>query len=1159
MARPFRPEVSDDDEVPDYAKEVSSEVPSYAKEVTEDKAKPSLFSRAMDALKPAKSFKPTGAENFYKAVSGFLGTDKKPEQLDRSKRDKRPDGSDKGDGFLGVFKLPNGSVASEYSIADSEKLKDKKGNYIDYPSLVPTLTREEVQQTLDAAHKGTDVPDSVKAKAEAHALKRQQQGLPLFATPGEERTDLHPDLERVGSSPKKEEANVFSKAVSGLKSDEQRKDTNAVGFDQDKWTNKASKLPESWHGIPVRWPAAFLGSLAGTAAETLSAPENIAAMGAGAGMSRTLEHPADKVISNLTSLPKKEEPSIRQSREVPYRMGGSVQAPEDIPLPKETPKETPSTETPVKTLGGLVNPFLKTSVEVKAIERQPSNLPPEMVMPSEGEEYNKYNAIKTANEPSVRQASRYTPEDLASADVETKRLLSTEPPERIKGLREEASPEVPEYAKEIQPSIEESRTPGDYPLNDASKMSRESQGELNDFMQSATPAGEQSVEQLKAGMGDVPSVRQPRDFSLEGPQRFPGDEAFDLGDSQPLAKYSHNNPELGGRQYDIAEGSTVSEAETVKRGYKLPDSPTAEEAATEPRLSGTQQREKALAARAASPDKIVQMHGGLGGIGSGGELEPSTGPHAEVLDKLFNALNEAKGKVNEKAIINKSERARRFAAFAGVKEEGATGASKSLSKLKGEFDKVELGTSLGLKPQETDQLFTAVKKANITEGEKARGYTALFKLMNGESVPVRSELKILDDVFGNGFADKIINMHGGIGAIGLKLSKLANTMKSMQNAVSLAAPLRHGIGLVARKEFYPAFSDMFKFFGNKEFYDASMQAIEEHPNYMLGREGGLFISKPNSFLQSEEEFLNSYVGKVPLVRNVVGASQRAYMGFLNKLRFDTFNSMIEQAKSLGNESHKMIEDQIIPSQSTKAISKFINNATGRGDLGSLNKMTNELNLLLWSPRMIASRVTMLTNPKIFMDLPKGMRREGIKSLLGIAALGTGIDTLAAYGGAKVSTNILSTDYGKSRFGTKLIDPWGGFQQYVVGAARFLAGKTESNTPTSRLDIAGRFLANKESPAASLAHTLLTAKKFTGGGDFTSEYGQKTSVQGEIAKRFTPIFVQDLQELATSEPDWADNVGLSAVLGVASLTGMKQSYQTPQKGKLSLRKMSGLKP
>lgn len=574
------------------------------------------------------------------------------------------------------------------------------------------------------------------------------------------------------------------------------------------------------------------------------------------------------------------------------------------------------------------------------------------------------------------------------------------------------------------------------------------------------------------------------------------------------------------------------------------------------------------AEKAISPDGTTEMQGGLGGVSpSKRPLEPSSGPYANALDKLFSSMGTLSEKRLQQDVLNKTERARRFAAFNSVDEVGVKGAAQSLSKLKGEFDKVDLDKLKMTQPQ-VDSLFTAVKRANITPGEKARGYTTLFKLFNGE-LPQRNELGLLDDVFGNNFASKITELHGGIGAVGTKLSKAANTMKTMENMISLAAPLRHGIGMIARKEFYPAFKDMFKFFGNKEYYDAAMQAIEDHPKYLPAREDGLFL--PKSASGADEEFLDSYIGNVPKFTGIpqaAAASKRAYTGFLNKLKFDTYKNMTEQAEKLGYNMTKIgqvpnkkgvMESTIIPGgKESRGIANFINTFTGRGDLGPLNKVTRELNLLLWSPRMIASRIQMFTSPKLYMDLPKEMRIEGLKSLLAIAGLGTMIDTAAHYAGAKVSTNILSSDFGKSRFGSDLIDPWGGFQQYVVGAARFLAGKTDSTMPISRLDIAGRFAANKESPAASLAHTLLTAK-FTGksndpktAGNLTTEYGQKSSVQRELMQRYMPILEQDIQSLIQSDPEWSDHIGLTAAMAGASLAGMSQNY--PEKKKSAFGKM-----
>lgn len=96
----------------------------------------------------------------------------------------RQDGSPKGQGFLGVLARPDGGVMSEYSIADSERLKTPTGQYQDYPSLVPTLTPQEIQSLL-VSRPDTPIVPSIKDKAEAYALKRLSENKPVFARTGE--------------------------------------------------------------------------------------------------------------------------------------------------------------------------------------------------------------------------------------------------------------------------------------------------------------------------------------------------------------------------------------------------------------------------------------------------------------------------------------------------------------------------------------------------------------------------------------------------------------------------------------------------------------------------------------------------------------------------------------------------------------------------------------------------------------------------------------------------------------------------------------------------------------------------------------------------------------------------------------------------------------
>lgn len=105
-----------------------------------------------------------------------------PKTQDTSKWGKRVDGTDKGAGFLGVLKRPDGGVSTEISIS-TDAIGGK-----DFPLLVPTLTRQEVNQIL-AAPTGKDfyknVPKSAIAKAEAYAEDRVKAGKSPFAGPDE--------------------------------------------------------------------------------------------------------------------------------------------------------------------------------------------------------------------------------------------------------------------------------------------------------------------------------------------------------------------------------------------------------------------------------------------------------------------------------------------------------------------------------------------------------------------------------------------------------------------------------------------------------------------------------------------------------------------------------------------------------------------------------------------------------------------------------------------------------------------------------------------------------------------------------------------------------------------------------------------------------------
>lgn len=98
----------------------------------------------------------------------------------------RPDGTQKGNGFLGPLERPDGRVSTELSIG-----VPVKGKEMDIPLLVPTLTKPEVDHLLQSPDgappkKGVDkVFDGIVDKAIAHAEKRLAAGKSVFAGPDE--------------------------------------------------------------------------------------------------------------------------------------------------------------------------------------------------------------------------------------------------------------------------------------------------------------------------------------------------------------------------------------------------------------------------------------------------------------------------------------------------------------------------------------------------------------------------------------------------------------------------------------------------------------------------------------------------------------------------------------------------------------------------------------------------------------------------------------------------------------------------------------------------------------------------------------------------------------------------------------------------------------
>jgi len=404
--------------------------------------------------------------------------------------------------------------------------------------------------------------------------------------------------------------------------------------------------------------------------------------------------------------------------------------------------------------------------------------------------------------------------------------------------------------------------------------------------------------------------------------------------------------------------------------------------------------------------------------------------------------------------------------------------------------------------------------------------------------------------------------------------------RGLTTTADLSFGFRQGLPLITTKQWWTSWGEAVKALGSEGAYREVMAKIEADPimqrrvdlntgkvKKSFAQEAGLAITDLNKKLNNREESQRSTLAeRLPLgVGKVVRASNRAYNAYLNQLRFETFKSLLDDARAMSVEGagegsiqhpgvsgwfgNRMQTDaakaaELNPYRNmvlAKQIADFVNTGTGRGPLRmdlptiekgrlamkerSLEQAGDVLTNVLFSPKLFASRVRML-NPGTYIMADPFVRKQYVKALLATAGAWGSIASIAALAGADVSLDPNSSDFGKIKIGNTRLDPAGGFQQFLVAASRLMSGEyTSSSTQQeselgqgfraeTRKDVAERFMVNKLHPVMRFAYDLMFASKY-----------QPVHVGDRIAQMFIPLIVQDVIELAKEDPTLLPLVGL----------------------------------
>ncbi len=546
-------------------------------------------------------------------------------------------------------------------------------------------------------------------------------------------------------------------------------------------------------------------------------------------------------------------------------------------------------------------------------------------------------------------------------------------------------------------------------------------------------------------------------------------------------------------------------------------------------------------------DPRTYLYGYAGKMAQAEAVAGRIAPKAEAVNtpvsRITQALKEAAPIRKGQEAIYSAERARRAGAVAGIGKEiaGEAGYKAQLGALKGEMPKVQFeGLRSKITQPDIDSLFNSIEQHPILQPfDKITAKTGLAKLLGAEggSVPTQGELKLLGEIFPREFVDIVLSKRPLMQKLGEGAAEVLNVPRALMASFDMSAPLRQGVFLIGRpKQWIPAAGNMFKYFFSEKSYQGLMEGIKQRPTYALMKEANVPLTEIGATLTGREEaFMSNLAEKIPVAGRVVRASNRAYTGFLNKLRADVFDDLVKTAQKQGIK----VEGKVLTD-----IGNFVGAATGRGKLpAALEKSAVALNSVLFSPRLMASRLNLL-NPVYYTKLDPFVRKEALKSLLSFGGTAASVITLAKMGGADIGADPRSADFGKIKIGNTRYDILGGFQQYLRAMAQLITGKHVSSTtgvettlgegykPLTRLEIMTRFIESKESPVASFVTTLLKGQ---------DPIGKKVDLRSEVSQRFIPMVLQDMADLQKERGLEGIAMSIPAFFGV----GLQTYSPTPE--------------
>lgn len=345
-----------------------------------------------------------------------------------------------------------------------------------------------------------------------------------------------------------------------------------------------------------------------------------------------------------------------------------------------------------------------------------------------------------------------------------------------------------------------------------------------------------------------------------------------------------------------------------------------------------------------------------------------------------------------------------------------------------------------------------------------------------------------------------------LGMVTDELAKAANVPKTLKSMGDISAVFRQG-GFYAITHPVQGLAkptrDMLRSFSEAGYRNVE-NAIKNHPKFEQARRDGVEftgVDKADPNLSHHEE---SYFGGETIdllatgkynplraVKGVKNFSERTFVSFLDSQRmymYDTMTAGLTDPGIIRRTLGQKATNRAASPQDFKEIAKLINIGTGRGDIPRFlggNKAAPVLNIGIFAPRLVASRVQLLNNmfnPVKMARMPAGVRNQMIADNVKFLAATAVVMKLAEAAGGTVNRDPDDADFLKIRFGSTTYDTLTGLQQplrYIINMTRAATGG-ETYPGKDAGEMSKRFARSKVAPGLpSIGVDYLAGSDFQG--------------------------------------------------------------------------------